>query len=112
MTTVFIAGSISISRLHAKVQERIHKIVSSNFNVVVGDADGADSSIQECLRNYQAKNVTVYCTGEIPRNNIAGQHDDVGAEPCPVAYFYRQLPVRRVGTAEVRVAVVVLQGVY
>ena len=71
MTTVFIAGSISISRLHAKVQERIHKIVSSNFNVVVGDADGADSSIQECLRNYQAKNVTVYCTGEIPRNNIA-----------------------------------------
>lgn len=65
MTTVFIAGSISISRLHAKVQERIHKIVSSNFNVVVGDADGADSSIQECLRNYQAKNVTVYCTGEI-----------------------------------------------
>lgn len=71
MTTVFIAGSISISRLHAKVQERINKIVSSNFNVVVGDADGADSSIQECLRNYQANNVTVYCTGETPRNNIA-----------------------------------------
>ena len=71
MTTVFIAGSISISRLHAKVQARINKIVSSNFNVVVGDADGADSSIQECLRNYQANNVTVYCTGDTPRNNIA-----------------------------------------
>lgn len=71
MTTVFIAGSISISRLHAKVQERINKIVSSDFDVVVGDADGADTSIQECLLKYQARKVTVYCTGDAPRNNVA-----------------------------------------
>jgi predicted XRE-type DNA-binding protein len=71
MTTVFIAGSISISRLHTKVLERINKIVTANFNVVVGDADGADTSIQECLYHHQADNVTVYCTGDKPRNNIA-----------------------------------------
>jgi hypothetical protein len=71
MTTVFIAGSISISRLHEKVQDRINKIVSSNFNVVVGDADGADTAIQNCLRDYQANKVTVYCTGDTPRNNVA-----------------------------------------
>lgn len=71
MTTVFIAGSISISRLHAKVQERINKVVSSDHHIVVGDADGADTSIQECLRAYHASKVTVYCTGEMPRNNIA-----------------------------------------
>src|SRR6267154_5980205 len=71
MTTVFIAGSISISRLHEKVQERIHKIVSSDFNVVVGDAEGADTAIQECLHKYQAGKVTVYCTGDTPRNNVA-----------------------------------------
>ena len=71
MTTVFIAGSISISRLHEKVQERINNIVSSNLNVVVGDADGADTSIQECLRAHNAHQVTVYCTGEAPRNNVA-----------------------------------------
>ena len=71
MTTVFIAGSISISRLHEKVQERINKIVSSDFNVVVGDADGADTSIQECLQRYHAGKVTVYCTGDAPRNNVA-----------------------------------------
>lgn len=71
MTTVFIAGSISISRLHEKVQERINRIVSSDFKVVVGDAGGADASIQECLRTCNASKVTVYCTGETPRNNIA-----------------------------------------
>ena len=71
MTTVFIAGSISISRLHEKVADRISKIVSSDFDVVVGDADGADTSIQECLQRHQAGKVTVYCTGESPRNNVA-----------------------------------------
>jgi hypothetical protein len=71
MTTVFIAGSISINRLHKKVQERIGKIVSSDLDVVVGDADGADTSIQECLRDFQAEKVTVYCTGDLPRNNVA-----------------------------------------
>ena len=71
MTTVFIAGSISISRLHPKVQERINNIVSSDFDIVVGDADGADTSIQECLLKYQAQRVTVYCTGDTPRNNVA-----------------------------------------
>jgi hypothetical protein len=71
MTTVFIAGSISINLLHEKVQERINKIVTSGFNVVVGDADGADTSIQECLQKYRANKVTVYCTGDVPRNNVA-----------------------------------------
>ncbi|UYK80801.1 XRE family transcriptional regulator [Xanthomonas sacchari] len=71
MTTVFIAGSISISCLHQKVQERINNIISSDLNVVVGDADGADTSIQQCLRDYHATKVTVYCTGDKPRNNVA-----------------------------------------
>jgi len=71
MTTVFIAGSISISRLHEKVQERINKIVSSDLSVVVGDADGADTSIQQCLHDQRATKVTVYCAGDTPRNNVA-----------------------------------------
>lgn len=71
MTTVLIAGSISISRLHEKVQKRINRIILSDFKVVVGDADGADTSIQECLCTCNASNVTVYCTGKAPRNNIA-----------------------------------------
>jgi hypothetical protein len=38
---------------------------------VVGDAEGADTSIQKCLHDYQAEKVTVYCTGDLPRNNVA-----------------------------------------
>lgn len=71
MTTVFIAGSISISRLHDKVKIRIEKLAASNLDVVVGDADGADTSIQDCLSRTGTRHVTVYCSGDQPRNNIA-----------------------------------------
>ena len=90
MTTVFIAGSISISRLHERVQERINKIASSEFSVVVGDADGADTSIQECLRKNRAQKVTVFCTGHTPRNNVADwpvHRVESTAKPGSRAYF-------------------------
>ncbi|MBY4632665.1 helix-turn-helix domain-containing protein [Rhizobium croatiense] len=70
MTTVFIAGSIAISKLHHLVKERIQKIIDGRLDVVVGDADGADTSIQQCLTELGAASVTVYCSGDRPRNNI------------------------------------------
>lgn len=72
MTTIFIAGSISISRLHDKVKERIATIAASDLDVVVGDADGADTAVQTCLSESGARRVTVYCSGNQPRNNVAG----------------------------------------
>lgn len=72
MQTVFIAGSISIRRLHEKVKNRIDNIIRSiDLNVVVGDADGVDTSIQNYLSHNSAQNVTVYCSGDNPRNNVA-----------------------------------------
>ena len=70
MTTVFIAGSITIKHLDAKVRERIMNIVHQNFDVIVGDADGVDTSIQQFLLDQDYQQVTVFCTGETPRNNI------------------------------------------
>ena len=70
MTTVFIAGSIAIKRLHDKVRQRIAKAVTGGLSVVVGDADGADTAIQEYLMMLNAESVTVYCSGEEPRNNL------------------------------------------
>jgi hypothetical protein len=70
MTKVFISGSIKIKHLDAKVIERLSNIVTSNFSVIVGDADGVDSSIQEYLKLNGANSVVVYCSGETPRNNL------------------------------------------
>ena len=70
MNTVFIAGSIAISRLDARVKARISNAVDGGLAIVVGDADGADTSIQQHLVSIRAENVTVYCSGDRPRNNV------------------------------------------
>lgn len=70
MHKVFISGSMSIKHIDNKVVERIYNIISSQYEIIVGDADGVDSSIQELLRVKQTRNVTVYCTGDSPRNNL------------------------------------------
>lgn len=72
MTTVFIAGSITIKHLDPKVQVRLMNIIEMGHEVIVGDADGVDTSIQRFLLENGATRVTVYCTGDRPRNNLAG----------------------------------------
>ena len=70
MTVVFVAGSRNIRNLAPEVLERLDKVLSSNFKIVVGDASGSDTSIQSYLSSRCAKNVEVYCSGSQPRNNV------------------------------------------
>ncbi|OAJ60546.1 hypothetical protein A6V36_01765 [Paraburkholderia ginsengiterrae] len=70
MTKIFIAGSISITRLDFRVRNRIDNIIQANHTVIVGDADGADRSIQAYLFERRASATVVYCSGDKPRNNI------------------------------------------
>jgi len=74
ITRVFIAGSMNIKHLDPKVKQRIDNIVAQNFEVVVGDAEGADTSIQWHLSSHSTPKVTVFCSGERPRNNVGNWH--------------------------------------
>lgn len=67
---VFISGSMNIKNLDPRVKERIDNIVSQDFEIVVGDADGVDTSIQWHLLNHESKKTTVFCSGSRPRNNL------------------------------------------
>ncbi len=70
MAAVFIAGSITIKHLDFPVRERIMNIMHMGHDVIVGDADGVDAAIQRFLLDAGYGRVTVFCTGESPRNNI------------------------------------------
>lgn len=70
MTSVFISGSIKIKQLDSKVIQRLKNIISSNLGVIIGDADGVDSSIQAFLKSSGMRSVVVYCSGDTPRNNL------------------------------------------
>jgi hypothetical protein len=43
---VFIAGSMSIKHLDTNIQLRLDKVADQDLEVLVGDADGVDTSIQ------------------------------------------------------------------
>lgn len=69
-TRVFIAGSMNIKHLDPKVKERLDNIVAQDFEVVVGDADGVDASIQQYLVDHGKSKAVVFCSGSQPRNNV------------------------------------------
>ncbi len=70
MKKIFISGSMRIKRIDRKVKERIDNIINSNFPILLGDANGADTSIQELIRSKEYEKVTIYCSGDYARNNI------------------------------------------
>ena|SRR5258708_6292018 len=70
MGSVFVAGSMNIKGLAPEIQARIDNMLSSHLAIVVGDADGADAAVQRYLAKVSARQVTVYCSGASPRNNI------------------------------------------
>lgn len=70
MTTVFMAGSRDISRLNADIRGRLSNIISNRFDIIVGDANGADKALQKFLFDINYENVIVYCSGLTCRNNV------------------------------------------
>ncbi|WP_348826928.1 addiction module antidote protein [Halomonas sp. RT37] len=73
-STVFIGGSRHVSRLSEKVKERLNNVINSGHRVVVGDANGADKAVQKYLSEAHYDKVTVFCSGDKPRNNLGHWH--------------------------------------
>jgi adenine-specific DNA-methyltransferase len=79
MSTVFVGGSRHIGRLSTQAEERLNKIIGRGFPVLVGDAAGADKAVQKHLLEASYARVTVFCSGDRPRNNLGAW------ETCKVA---------------------------
>lgn len=79
MTTVFVSGSIKVKSLDGKVIERLNNIISAGHDVVIGDAGGADKAAQQYFNSRSVRSITVYCSGDTPRNN-EGQWPVVNVE--------------------------------
>ena len=67
---VFVAGSRQISRLPAEVGSRLDTMIEKGFQILVGDANGADKAIQRYLADRSYPNVLVHCMKDHCRNNV------------------------------------------
>lgn len=67
---VFVAGSRQISRLPAEVRSRLDTMIEKRFQILVGDANGADKAVQRYLADKSYPNVLVHCMKDHCRNNL------------------------------------------
>ena len=70
MNTIFIGGSRHVSRLPAEVKKRLDNVIASHHQVIVGDANGADKAVQKHFFDANYSNITIFCSGDVPRNNL------------------------------------------
>ena len=70
MSKVFVGGSRRIIRLHPEVTLRLDQMIASKASILVGDANGADKSVQHFLNTKEYRDVEVFCAGDECRNNI------------------------------------------
>ena len=68
--TVFVAGSRQISRLPAEVKTRLDTMIEKGFQILVGDANGADKAVQQYFAEKAYPNVLVHCMKDHCRNNV------------------------------------------
>jgi hypothetical protein len=64
------AGSRQISRLPAEVWSRLDTMIEKGFQILVGDANGADKAVQRNFANRSYPNVVVHCMKDHCRNNV------------------------------------------
>lgn len=65
---IFICGSITIKQLNEKITRQLDEFLDSKDEILIGDAWGADSLVQEYLSSKNYTNVTIYHIDDKPRN--------------------------------------------
>lgn len=66
---VFISGSRGFTYLPKDFKESIEWLVElKSYEFLVGDCAGIDLLVQQLLYSMHCKDVTVYCSGNCPRN--------------------------------------------
>lgn len=65
---LFVSGSKSISKLSDAAISLLDDAIKKGMEILVGDCYGVDAAVQKYLDQRNYANVTVYCSGDKPRN--------------------------------------------
>lgn len=68
---VFVSGKVKYDKpLDNKIKDEVKRAVDANSKIIIGDAPGADTRVQDYLSELKYDNVEVYTTDETVRNNV------------------------------------------
>lgn len=84
MKKVFISGSISTKKLNSEIIESLENIISKEYKVLIGDAPGIDTLIQDFFSKSNYTNVEIYSIFSSPRyranKNFLSKYINVSSE--------------------------------
>jgi len=69
---IFIGGSRRVTNLGSEVRRKLDAIMHGGHSVLIGDANGADKSVQRYLHANAYRHVQVFCVKGTCRNNLGG----------------------------------------
>lgn len=69
---VFIGGSKNLTVLPNSAADTIEEYINAGYCILIGDCYGIDLCVQTLLKSRGYNKVTVYCSGDAPRNNVGG----------------------------------------
>lgn len=91
---IVISGSRSIKVLPKEAIQSLDKIIEQGFEILLGDASGIDTLVQQYLKSKNYQNVVVYHAYQKPRNNVGfksekvdGNYTDRDKYMCGLADF-------------------------
>ena len=69
--SVFVSGKVSYDKpINNSLKQELNKAIRAGSKILIGDAPGADTRVQEYLAKIGYKNVLVYTTDKKVRNNV------------------------------------------
>ncbi len=100
---IFIAGPRAIKELDKNITIKLNNICEKNYDVLIGDAEGIDSSIQKFFYQKSYKNVTVFASKGIARNNYGNwKIENVAVDSNVTGFdFYAQKDLEMVKKADI-----------
>lgn len=67
---VFIGGSKNINTLSDSTLRQIDVYRSEGYSFLIGDCYGVDLCVQRYFAEVKEDKITIYCSGDKPRNNV------------------------------------------
>lgn len=100
---VFIAGPRVVTELDNNICNKINNICDKKYDILVGDAVGIDTSVQKYLQSRNYRNVKVFASKGIVRNNIGNwKVENVEVSDNIKGFdFYAQKDIRMAQNADV-----------
>jgi hypothetical protein len=82
-----MAGPRAFTKLNEAIKARLQGICEKGYDILIGDANGADKAIQQYFSDVNYPNVTIYASNGKARNNTGNWQVEAVPVPANVRGF-------------------------